>query len=162
MNRFHVHLNVARLEPSIEFYSALFARGPDVLKPDYAKWMLDDPRVNFAVSSTGRTAGIDHLGIQVENGDDLDAIGARLRAAAAPSQPESAAACCYALSDKVWSEDPQGLRWETFLTHGESTTYYGGEAPCATDGTRCSTDVARVSPPAGPVTSCCPPASACC
>ncbi|KRA44530.1 ArsI/CadI family heavy metal resistance metalloenzyme [Pseudoxanthomonas sp. Root630] len=162
MNRFHVHLNVTDLDTSIRFYSALFATQPAVVKPDYAKWMLDDPRVNFAISTTGRAAGIDHLGFQVESADGLAAIGRRLDAAGGTVVPEDATICCYAQSDKLWTEDPQGTRWESFHTTGEATTYYAGEAACATDGAACSPDVASVAPRPAAVASCCPPASGCC
>jgi catechol 2,3-dioxygenase-like lactoylglutathione lyase family enzyme len=162
MNRFHVHLNVADLDASIRFYSELFAAQPTVLKPDYAKWMLEDPRVNFAISATGRAPGIDHLGIQVGDGDDLVAIGQRLAAAGATTVPEEATICCYARSDKLWTEDPQGTRWETFHTIGEATTYYAGDAPCATDGAACSPDMASMKPRQKQTASCCSPQSGCC
>ena len=162
MNRFHVHLNVTDLETSIRFYSALFAAQPAVVKPDYAKWMLEDPRVNFAISTTGRMAGIDHLGFQVESADGLAEIGRRLDAAGGTVVPEDATICCYAQSDKLWTEDPQGTRWESFHTTGEATTYYAGEAACATDGAACSPDVAPVASRPTGVASCCPPASGCC
>jgi catechol 2,3-dioxygenase-like lactoylglutathione lyase family enzyme len=124
MNRFHVHLNVADLATSVRFYSELFAAEPTVLKADYAKWMLDDPRVNFAISNTGRAPGIDHLGIQAETGEALSALGHRLNAAGGTVIPEEAAICCYAKSDKLWTEDPQGTRWETFHTLGDATSYH--------------------------------------
>jgi catechol 2,3-dioxygenase-like lactoylglutathione lyase family enzyme len=128
MNRFHVHVNVTDLDRSIAFYSQLFGATPSVVKPDYAKWMLDDPRVNFAISRRERAAGVDHLGIQSDDAAGLEAIGARLKAADAVSLAEVGTTCCYAHSDKYWAEDPQGLRWETFHTHGDATTYY---APAA-------------------------------
>lgn len=162
MKRFHVHLNVADLAASIRFYSELFAAQPAVLKPDYAKWMLEDPRVNFAISTTGRMPGIDHLGIQVENSDALAAIGQRLDAAGSTVVPEEATICCYARSDKLWTEDPQGTRWETFHTVGEATTYYAGDAACATDGVACSPDAASMKPRQEQMTSCCAPQSGCC
>ena len=118
MNRFHVHLNVADLDASIRFYSELFAGEPAVRKTDYAKWMLDDPRVNFAISTTGRAPGIDHLGFQVADAEGLAALGRRLDAAGGTVVPEEATVCCYAQSDKLWTEDPQGTRWETFHTTG--------------------------------------------
>jgi catechol 2,3-dioxygenase-like lactoylglutathione lyase family enzyme len=124
MNRFHVHVNVNDLDRSITFYSQLFGAGPTVVKPDYAKWMLEDPRINFAISKHDGAAGVDHLGIQAGDGAALEAIGARLKAADAVSLAEVGTTCCYAHSDKYWAEDPQGLRWETFHTHGEATTYY--------------------------------------
>ncbi|HVA78404.1 MAG TPA: ArsI/CadI family heavy metal resistance metalloenzyme [Candidatus Binataceae bacterium] len=123
MKRFHVHVAVADLAESIRFYSTLFGAGPTVRKEDYAKWMLDDPRVNFAVSKTGSAAGLDHLGIQVESSDDLNQIAGRLADAARPVLEQKNAACCYARSDKAWTTDPQGLSWETFFTTGEHTTY---------------------------------------
>ena len=131
MKRFHVHVNVADLESSIGFYSTLFGTEPSVRKPDYAKWMLDDPRVNFAISQRERAPGVDHLGLQAEDGAELDAIGARLVAADKVALSERGTTCCYAHSDKLWAEDPQGIRWETFHTHGEATTYSapGSHAP---------------------------------
>jgi predicted enzyme related to lactoylglutathione lyase len=162
MNRFHVHLNVSDLASSVRFYSELFAAEPSVLKADYAKWMLEDPRVNFAISNTGRPAGIDHLGIQAESGDDLAALGRRLDAAGGAVLPEEATICCYAKSDKLWTEDPQGTRWETFHTLGEATTYYEGEVGCATDGATCSPDVQSVKPKVEKSAACCAPQSGCC
>ena len=123
MKRFHVHVNVNDLDASIRFYSTLFGSAPTVHKPDYAKWMLEDPRVNFAISQRDRAAGVDHLGLQAENGAELEAIGERLIAADAVALAEQGTTCCYAHSDKYWAEDPQGVRWETFHTHGEATTY---------------------------------------
>ena len=162
MNRFHVHLNVADLPASIRFYSALFAAEPTVLKPDYAKWMLEDPRVNFAISNTGRAAGIDHLGIQAETGDELAQIGTRLEAAGGSLVPEEATVCCYAQSDKLWTEDPQGTRWETFHTFGNATTYYAADSACATDGAACTPNPAAMKPKAEKGAACCGPASGCC
>ncbi|MDE3073018.1 MAG: VOC family protein [Pseudomonadota bacterium] len=128
MKRFHVHLNVDRLDSSIRFYTTLFGAAPNVVKPDYAKWMLDDPRVNFAISQRGRHAGVDHLGLQAEDEAELAAIGQRLQAADAIALAEQATTCCYARSDKFWAEDPQGVRWESFRTLGEATTYTGAPA----------------------------------
>jgi hypothetical protein len=131
MKRFHVHVNVHDLDTSIGFYSQLFGSAPSVLQPDYAKWMLDDPRLNFAISQRELAAGVDHLGLQAENAAELEEIGARLKAVDAVSLAETGTTCCYAGSDKYWSEDPQGLRWETFHTHGTATTYYApSEAAC--------------------------------
>jgi len=162
MNRFHVHLNVADLEASIRFYSALFASEPTVRKPDYAKWMLDDPRVNFAISNTGRAPGVDHLGLQVDEAAGLAELGRRLDIAGGTVVPEDAAVCCYAKSDKLWTEDPQGTRWESFHTVGEATTYYAGESACATDGAACTPDPKAMKPKVDKGTSCCVPASGCC
>jgi hypothetical protein len=162
MNRFHVHLNVTDLERSIRFYSALFATEPAVVKPDYAKWMLDDPRINFAISSTGRAPGIDHLGLQTDTADELAALGPRLTAAGGELVPEAGAICCYAKSDKLWTEDPQGTRWETFHTVGDATTYYAADAACATDGATCTPDPHAMKPAVERGTTCCAPKSGCC
>ena len=123
MKRLHVHVSVADVAESIRFYSTLFAAAPVVSKSDYAKWMLEDPRVNFAISKRGGATGIRHLGIQVEDRDELAEVYGRLRRAEAPVLEEGATTCCYAKSEKSWIEDPQGLQWETFLTTGQSTTY---------------------------------------
>jgi catechol 2,3-dioxygenase-like lactoylglutathione lyase family enzyme len=129
MKRLHVHLSVGDLDESIRFYSVLFAARPTVVKPDYAKWMLEDPRVNFAISThSGSAPGIDHLGIQVEDGAELQEVYGRLRQAEAPVLEEGKTTCCYAQSEKSWIADPQGVSWETFLTSGESTVY-GTSAP---------------------------------
>lgn len=160
MNRFHVHLNVSNLDDSIRFYSQLFATMPAVVKTDYAKWMLDDPRINFAISTTGRTPGIDHLGIQVDSADELAALGPRLDAAGSAIVPEPDATCCYARSDKMWTEDPQGTRWETFHTFGDAVTYYAADSDCANDGAACSPQAPAVQPKA--TAACCAPASGCC
>jgi predicted lactoylglutathione lyase len=126
MKRLHVHVAVDDLQHSIGFYSALFAAQPSVTKSDYAKWMLDDPRVNFAISTRGRQAGLDHLGIQVENKDELHEIYARLNKAGGNITEQGQTSCCYAKSEKSWIDDPAGISWETFLTSGESTDYGDG------------------------------------
>jgi len=123
MKRLHVHVSVDDLAGSIRFYSALFGSEPTVAKSDYAKWMLDDPRVNFAISSRGGQAGVDHLGIEVETPEELKDVYGRLQQAERPVLEEGATTCCYAKSEKVWTSDPQGLLWESFLTSGESTIY---------------------------------------
>jgi catechol 2,3-dioxygenase-like lactoylglutathione lyase family enzyme len=129
MKRLHVHVSVADLDQSIRFYSTLFAAPPTVTKPDYAKWMLEDPRVNFAISTrAGAAPGIDHLGIQVEDGAELHEVYGRLKQAEGPVLEEGKTTCCYAQSEKSWIADPQGVSWETFLTTGESTVY-GTSAP---------------------------------
>jgi hypothetical protein len=126
MKRFHVHVAVDDLKRSIGFYSALFAAEPAVTKNDYAKWMLDDPRVNFAISTRGRNSGLDHLGIQAENGDELQEIYARLHKSGGAITEQGNTACCYAKSEKSWIDDPAGISWETFLTSGESIDYGDG------------------------------------
>jgi len=126
MKRLHLHVAVDDLQHSVGFYSALFAAQPSVIKSDYAKWMLDDPRVNFAISERGRNAGLDHLGIQVENKDEQGEIYARLHKAGANVIEQGQTNCCYAKSEKSWIEDPSGISWETFLTTGESADYGDG------------------------------------
>lgn len=126
MKRLHVHVAVHDLEKSIRFYSALFAAEPAVKKDDYAKWMLDDPRVNFAISTRGRKPGLDHLGIQAESSAELEELGSRLARADVAVLPQKQAACCYAKSDKYWTIDPQGIAWESFHTL-ESVPMYGGD-----------------------------------
>ncbi|WP_411728597.1 ArsI/CadI family heavy metal resistance metalloenzyme [Methyloglobulus sp.] len=127
MKRFHVHVAVNNLSESIRFYSAMFAAEPAVTKPDYTKWMLDDPRLNFAISQHGAKAGLDHLGIQVDSGLELNELNQRLAEAALSVEEQKDAACCYAKSDKYWSIDPQGIAWEAFHslatipTFGEDT-----------------------------------------
>jgi hypothetical protein len=126
MKRLHIHMAVESLSRSIGFYSVLFAAQPTVVKTDYAKWMLDDPRVNFAISTRGRQPGLDHLGIQVETSDELQEVYARLHQAGGDIIEQGATACCYAKSEKSWIDDPAGIAWETFLTSGESTDYGDG------------------------------------
>jgi hypothetical protein len=126
MKRLHVHVAVDDLQQAIGFYAALFAAPPAVVKSDYAKWMLDDPRVNFAISTRGRQAGLDHLGIQVEDEDELHEVYARLHKAGGNVIEQGKTSCCYAKSEKSWIDDPAGISWETFLTTGESTDYGDG------------------------------------
>jgi catechol 2,3-dioxygenase-like lactoylglutathione lyase family enzyme len=126
MKRMHVHVGVKDLDKSIAFYSALFATQPKVVKSDYAKWMLDDPRVNFAISTRGKQPGLDHLGIQVETQTELHEVYARLRQAGGTVIEQGQTACCYAQSEKSWIDDPSGIAWETFHTTGESTVYGDG------------------------------------
>ncbi len=128
MKRLHVHVAVEDLEKSRAFYSTMFAAEPSVVETDYVKWMLEDPRVNFAISRRGHVSGIDHLGIQVETAEELAGIAARLKAAEQVTVSETNAACCYVRSDKEWAIDPSGIRWESFLTHGPITTYGEGAA----------------------------------
>jgi hypothetical protein len=126
MKRMHVHVGVENLEQSIGFYSVLFASQPAVVKSDYAKWMLDDPRVNFAISTRGKQPGLDHLGIQVETQAELQEVYARLRKAGGTVIEQGHTSCCYAKSEKSWIDDPAGISWETFHTTGESTVYGDG------------------------------------
>ncbi len=142
MKRFHVHVAVDNLEQSIPFYAGMFGQPPTVRKDDYAKWMLDDPRVNFAISARGNAAGVNHLGIQAENADELADIHARLQNADAAVQAEPDASCCYAKSDKYWVTDPAGIAWESFHTLGDIPTFNGvAEKSAPSDGgqTACCT-----------------------
>jgi catechol 2,3-dioxygenase-like lactoylglutathione lyase family enzyme len=136
-HRFHVHLHVADLAQSIGFYSKLFGAAPAKSETDYAKWMLDDPPVNFAISTRGEAGRIDHLGIQTDNSEDLAALQARARHADLPLEVEGTTSCCYAKSEKHWVTDPQGIAWEHFHTLADIPTF-GGEptakACCPADG----------------------------
>jgi hypothetical protein len=160
MKRFHLHIGVENLEQSIRFYSTLFAAEPTVRKPDYAKWMLEDPRVNFAISERRNGAGIHHLGIQAEDGDELREIHSRLETAGGEIFEEGQVTCCYARSEKSWTSDPQNISWETFHTLGESTVY-GGCGPVtenADEGTKQDKAAASCCGPAAPAksgTPCC-------
>ncbi len=130
MNRFHVHVSVKDLDESIGFYSKLFGSAPTVSQPGYAKWMLDDPRINFAIShqQCGSTIGINHLGLQVDSDEELAALETRFAAAGLAGVAEHGATCCYARSDKTWLQDPQGIAWENFHTLG-SVPMFGGTGP---------------------------------
>lgn len=123
MKRLHLHVTVADLNQSIQFYSTLFGARPSKQKDDYAKWMLEDPRVNFAISTNSGGVGLSHLGIQAEDQPELDELTVRAKAAGESVLIESGASCCYARSNKAWVEDPSGLRWETFYTFGDITKY---------------------------------------
>ena len=119
MKRFHVHVSVDDLAKSIRFYTSVFGVGPAIEKSDYAKWMLEDPRINFAISNRGGKPGVNHLGLQVDSPDELAALRAQVARADIAADDEPAAECCYARSDKYWIEDPQGVAWETFHTLGD-------------------------------------------
>jgi catechol 2,3-dioxygenase-like lactoylglutathione lyase family enzyme len=132
MKRFHIHMAVDDLQRNIAFYNALFQAEPSVIQEDYAKWMLDDPRINFAISSRGRKPGLDHLGIQVESGQELEKVQQVLTAAALPVIEQKQAACCYAESDKYWTVDPQGIAWEAFHSL-KGIPLFGKDAALPTD-----------------------------
>src|SRR4051794_10703395 len=123
MKRIHLHVSVPDMGEAIGFYTILFGAPPTVVKSDYAKWMLDDPRVNLAISSRARALGIDHVGIQVDDAAELAELAGRLKAAGSQTIDQDATTCCYAKSDKSWVSDPAGVRWESFYTHGEATAY---------------------------------------
>lgn len=149
MKRFHVHVGVADLDASIAFYSALFGAEPAVTKPDYAKWMLDDPRINFAISQKcGAAKGVEHVGMQVDDEAELAEVHGRLKAANRPVMEEGATTCCYAKSQKSWIADPDGVMWEAFLTTGESVRY--GDSP----------DLAMLASANAAADACCAPAVA--
>jgi catechol-2,3-dioxygenase len=158
MKRFHVHLAVGDLAGSMRFYSALFGAAPTVVKEDYARWMLDDPRVNFAISARGGAPGVQHLGIQAEDEAELAEVFGRLAEAGRPVLEEANATCCYARSEKGWISDPQGVAWETFWTHGESTVYGTGSAiGRLAEATEAGCCAPKVAPAAA---SCCGPREA--
>lgn len=144
MKRFHMHVAVDDIEQSVRFYSTLFGAEPSVLKPDYAKWMLEDPRVNFAISSRGTKAGLDHVGIQVENATELADIHSRLERADQDMFKQEGTSCCYAKSNKYWVQDPQGIAWEAYETLGEVPVFGDGALAAL--------------PAMGPKAACCSPA----
>lgn len=145
MKRFHVHISVPDLAGSIRFYSTLFGTEPAVIKGDYAKWMLEDPRVNFAISQRGGKAGLNHLGLQAESDAELESLGAQLHRADLAVTAEKETACCYARSNKYWVTDPTGIAWETFHTLGEVPTFNGEtEAAPKASAASCCAPAARV------------------
>jgi catechol 2,3-dioxygenase-like lactoylglutathione lyase family enzyme len=142
MKRFHVHVAVPDLAQSIRFYSTLFGAAPSVVKDDYAKWMLEEPRVNFAISRRGEDSGINHLGFQVDSDAELGEIQGRLQAAGTGGVEEKNVSCCYARSDKYWTTDPSGIAWESFRSLGTVPLYHGEAKQPAKAGTSacCSAD----------------------
>lgn len=157
MKRLHVHIAVANLAESILFYSNLFASKPTVTKPDYAKWMLEDPRVNFAISQRSAVTGLNHLGVQVETADELDEMHTRLQGLKGELTQETGASCCYAKSDKYWVTDPEGIAWETFHTL-DSIPVFGGDAPNDCCVPTLKTENSKLEKQS----SCCAPGSTCC
>ncbi len=169
MKRFDVHTRVADLDSSIAFYSDLFGEPPSVAKPDYAKWMLEDPRVNFAISSKeGAAQGIEHLGIEAGSAEELSEVYGRIARSGRPVFDEGEAQCCYAQSTKNWVTDPDGIVWEAFRTHGDATVY--GDSPDLGAIAAASTNAAvgACCTPVTPQGTCCPPkpdkpaSAACC
>jgi Glyoxalase/Bleomycin resistance protein/Dioxygenase superfamily len=138
MKRMHLHVSVDDMNKSIGFYNSLFGATPTVSKPDYAKWMLDDPLVNFAISKRGATAGLDHIGIQVENDTELSEIKERLEKAELSLLTEEGTTCCYAKSDKHWVQDPSGIAWETYKTLESSPTFNNNHEPVASSAACCA------------------------
>ena len=168
MKRFHIHVSVSDLAQSIRFYSTLFGAEPSRVEADYAKWMLEDPRVNFAISTHRQPVGVNHLGFQVDSADELRGMHAQLEAADARVVQEDQQACCYARSDKYWVTDPTGIAWETFHTlgtipvYGEDTAVFdhgASSVPCQSVGgasrSQCCVPAAKSEPEAGR-SSCCP------
>jgi catechol 2,3-dioxygenase-like lactoylglutathione lyase family enzyme len=149
MKRFHVHVGVENLDASIRFYSGLFGADPTVRKDDYAKWMIEDPRINFAISQRGGRVGVNHLGLQADSAAELADIRAHFSAAGAGVADEADASCCYAKSDKHWVTDPQGIAWEGYHTLGE-IRYFDREEGDAT-AAACGASLAAAS-------GCCAPA----
>ena len=136
MKRLHIHVSVDDLAKSIGFYSTLFGAQPTKQKPDYAKWMLDDPQVNFAISARGAKPGLDHLGIQVDAPEELEGLRGQLKRADLALFDEGEASCCYAESDKSWVQDPSGIAWEAYHTMADAETFTqpkeaGGASCCA-------------------------------
>jgi len=145
MKRFHVHISVDDLNANIRFYSTVLGLPPTVLKDDYAKWMLDDPRINFAISKRGLKPGLDHLGVQVETDDELTTLRDQVRDAEIALLDQENASCCYARSDKYWTTDPQGIAWETFRTL-DSVPMYGEDnhtLPAEQEASACCTPVSK-------------------
>ncbi len=131
MKRMHVHVTVQNVDQAVAFYSGLFGQDPTIRQNDYAKWMVDDPCVNFAISTREANTGFDHLGIQVETEAELVEIEDRLRKAEADVQEQRGAACCYAVGEKSWAFDSEGIAWETFLTTGTYDEYGPDRRPTA-------------------------------
>lgn len=148
MKRLHLHVSVPSIAEAVTFYSVLFDAPPSVLKDDYAKWMLDDPHVNLAISSRARDTGIDHVGIQVDSPGELASLATRLKAAGSTTFDQDATTCCYARSDKSWVTDTAGVRWETFFTHGDATEYGEDETLPEPASSACCA-------PAAPAKACC-------
>lgn len=163
MKRFHVHAHVEDLPASIAFYTKLFAAEPSRVESDYAKWMLEDPRINFAISTRGGTPGVDHLGFQTDTAEELVELKARARAADMALLDEGATSCCYARSEKHWITDPQGIAWEHFHTLG-NIPVFGEPKPAGDAGSCCATNtaVAAATPSGKPVGIAVKPAAACC
>jgi hypothetical protein len=148
-----VHVTVEDLDANVQFYSTVFGAPPTVLKPDYAKWMVDDPRINFAISKRGLKSGVDHLGVQVESEAELTALREQVAAAQIAAFDQANAACCYARSDKYWITDPQGIAWETFHTL-DSIPVYGETARA--EQTACCVSVPTAASQSVKADACCP------
>lgn len=157
MKRFHVHVAVADLAANIRFYSGVFGVPPSVQKPDYAKWMLEEPRINFAISQRGAKVGVDHLGFQVDSDEELRALREQVATAEIEAIEQPQAQCCYALSDKYWITDPQGVAWETYHTLGEVEIYGAASRHKTESGACCAprTQTPSDMPSEPPTQKCC-------
>lgn len=157
MKRMHIHVGVDDLDRGIRFYSALFGAEPVKIRPDYAKWMLDDPGINFAISTRAASGGVDHLGLQADGESELDELRERLARAGMAVFDEGETVCCYARSDKTWVQDPAGIPWEVYRTMAEAEVY--AEAEQAAGEQACCTPETRGQPgccePAGDAGACC-------
>ena len=158
MKRFHAHVHVDDLTQSIAFYSKLFAAAPTRVEADYAKWMLEDPRVNFAISTRGAKPGLDHFGMQTDDAAELAELKARAEAADMALLDEGNTTCCYARSEKHWVTDPQGIAWEHFHTLGDIPVF--NEATPSSAAGACCAPSAAAPAPAAPRAACCGPATA--
>jgi hypothetical protein len=159
MKRFHVHVAVNELADSVRFYSAMFGTAPTVLKDDYAKWMLEDPRINFAISKRGQKPGVDHLGLQVGDEAELRDMRSKLEAADRSLFEQTVQPCCYAKSDKYWITDPQGIAWETFHTL-ESIPVFGEDTKLPSAPSACCVPVAQITRKSRTDSACCEPKTA--
>ena len=168
MKRMHIHVAVDDLAKSIGFYNVVFGCEPAVVKPDYAKWMLEDPRINFAISNHGSQPGLDHLGLQFDSNEELAEFKARIDGAAMPALSEEGTVCCYAQSDKHWVEDPSGIAWEAYHTMASAETFHGASR-AADDNACCAPTMTEAADTASEKAACCTPEpgaqageSACC
>ena len=155
MKRFHVHVAVDDLEANIRFYSSVFGAQPTVHKPDYAKWMVEDPRINFAISKRGAKAGVDHFGFQVDSDEELATLRQQVADAEIAALDQPGATCCYARSDKYWIADPQGIAWETYRTLGEAEIYGATTKKTAEAGACCTPKPQAVELESGRTARCC-------
>lgn len=162
MKRFHVHVSVASLRDSVGFYSHLFGVPPTVEKSDYAKWMLDDPRINFAISQRGNALGVNHLGFQVDSDEELAVLRQSVDAAGLSAIDQTDTPCCYAESNKHWVQDPQGVAWETFHTLGSIPVFGEDNAPIAADNTACCVPAALAKTSVSDESRCAPKKNNCC
>lgn len=162
MKRFHIHLSVDDLAKNISFYSQLFHAEPSVVKDDYAKWMLDEPRINFAISQRGAPVGLNHLGFQVDSDVELEQLNQQLQQVSAEIVPEKGTACCYAMSDKYWINDPQGIAWEHFHTLDSIPVF--GEKSEVEDAAPCCVPMTQMPKTEVKASECCTPSSgsSCC